>query len=50
MLKFEFKITFLYFFNTKGIIHFEFVTEGTTVDHTFYVEVLKKLTDAMRYN
>jgi hypothetical protein len=28
------------FFDTTGIIHFEFVPEGTTVNQTFYVEVL----------
>jgi hypothetical protein len=36
------------FFNIRGIIHFEFVLEGTTVNQTFYVEVLKRLLDAVR--
>jgi hypothetical protein len=36
------------FFDIRGIIHFEFVPEGTTVNQTLYVEVLKKLIDAMR--
>jgi histone-lysine N-methyltransferase SETMAR len=36
------------FFDIGGIIQFEFVPEGTTVNQTFYVEVLKKLTDAVR--
>jgi hypothetical protein len=29
-------------------MHFEFVPEGTTVNHTFYVEALKRLIDAVR--
>jgi hypothetical protein len=32
-----------------GIIHFEFVPERTTVNQAFYVEVLKRLTDATRH-
>jgi hypothetical protein len=35
------------FFDIKGIIHFEFVPEGTAVNQTFYV-VLKRLIDAVR--
>jgi hypothetical protein len=31
-----------------GIIHFEFVPKRTTVNQTFYVEVLKRLTDSVR--
>jgi hypothetical protein len=30
------------------IIHFEFVPEGTSVNQIFYLEVLKRLTDAVR--
>jgi hypothetical protein len=36
------------FLDIRGIIHFEFIPEGNTVNQTFYVEVLKRLTDAMR--
>jgi hypothetical protein len=36
------------FFDIRGIIHFEFAPEGTTVNQTFYVEVLKRLIDAVR--
>jgi hypothetical protein len=30
----------------RGIIHFEFVPEGTTVNQTFYVEVFKRCCEA----
>jgi hypothetical protein len=30
-------------FDIMGIIHFEFVPKGATVNQTFYVEVLKSL-------
>jgi hypothetical protein len=36
----------IYFFDIRGITHFEFVPEGATVNQAFYVEVLKRLTDA----
>jgi hypothetical protein len=36
------------FFEIRCIIHFEFIPEGTTVSQTFYVEVLKRLIDAVR--
>jgi hypothetical protein len=38
----------LLFFDISGIIHFEFVFEGITVNQTFYVEVLKKFGDDLR--
>jgi hypothetical protein len=37
------------FLNIRGIIYYEFVFEGTTVNQTFYVEVLKSLIDAIRH-
>jgi hypothetical protein len=36
------------FCDMRGNIHFESVPEGTTVNQTFYVEVLKRLIGAMR--
>jgi hypothetical protein len=36
------------FFDIRDIIHFEFVPEGTTVNQTFHVEVLKRLIDFLR--
>jgi hypothetical protein len=39
---------FISFFDIRGIIHFEFVPKGATVNQTFYMEVLKRLVDAVR--
>jgi hypothetical protein len=36
------------FFYIRGVINSDIVPEGTTVNQTFYVEVLKRLTDALR--
>jgi hypothetical protein len=36
------------FFDIMGVIHFEFVPEGTTVNQIFCVGVLKRLIDAVR--
>jgi hypothetical protein len=36
------------FFNSIDAIHFEFVPEGTAVNQTFYVEVLKRPIYAVR--
>jgi hypothetical protein len=47
-VKSKIKTMFICFFDIRDIIHFEFVPEGTTVNQTFYVEVLKRLIDAMR--
>jgi hypothetical protein len=42
------KTMLICFFEIRGVIHFEFVPEGTTVNQIFYVEVLKRLIDAVR--
>jgi hypothetical protein len=47
--KSKIKIMLICFFDIRDIIHFEFVLEGATVKQTFYVEVLKRLIDAMRH-
>jgi histone-lysine N-methyltransferase SETMAR len=43
------KTMLICFFDIGGIIHFEFVPEGTTVNQAFYMEVLKKLIDGVRH-
>jgi hypothetical protein len=48
MSKSKIKTMLIYFFNIRGSIHFESVPEGTTVNQTFYVEVLKRFIDVMR--
>jgi hypothetical protein len=39
---------FICFFDIRSIIHLEFVPEVTTVNQTFYVELLRRLIDAAR--
>jgi len=36
-----------HFLNIKGIIHFEFIPQGQTVNHAYYVEILKQLHEAV---
>ena len=36
------------FFDIKGLVHFVFVQQGQTVNQMFYLEVLKRLRDAVR--
>jgi hypothetical protein len=45
MSKSKIKTMLICFFNIRVIIHFEFVPEGTTVNHTFYMEVLKRFVE-----
>ena len=40
------KAMLICFFDIKGLIHFEFVPQGQTVNQQFYLEVLKQLCDA----
>jgi hypothetical protein len=40
MSKYKVEIMLICFFDIRGIIHFEFIPEGATVNKTFYVEVL----------
>jgi hypothetical protein len=35
------------FFGIKGIVHFEFISEGQTVNCAYYVEILKWLYEAV---
>ena len=36
------------FFDAEGVVHHEYLPEGTTVDQTYYIEVLKRVRDAIR--
>jgi len=38
------------FFDIKGLVHFEFVPQGQTVNQLFYLEVIKRLRDAVQEN
>ena len=35
------------FFDTSGVVHHEYLPEGSTVNQTYYIEVLKGLRDAI---
>jgi histone-lysine N-methyltransferase SETMAR len=48
MSKSKIKTMLICFFDIRSIIHFEFAPEGTTVNQIFCVEVLKRVTDAVR--
>jgi hypothetical protein len=45
--KSQMKITFITFFEIKGI-HFEFILYGQKVNQAYYVEILKRLLEAVR--
>jgi len=42
------KATLITFFDIKGIVHFEFIPQGQTVNQVYYVEKLKLLREAVR--
>jgi hypothetical protein len=48
MSKSENKTMLISFFDIRGIIHYEFVSEGNIVNQTFYVEALKRVTGAVK--
>jgi len=43
MSKSRIKTMLIVFFDARGIVHFEFVPQGETVNSAFYLEVLKRL-------
>ena len=36
------------FFDACGVVHHEYLPEGSAVNQTYYIEVLKRLRDAIR--
>ena len=42
------KTMLICFFDASGIVHMEFVPPGQTVNQTFYLQVLRRLRDAVR--
>jgi len=42
------KTMLICFFDIKGLVHFEFIQHGQTVNQQFYLEVFKRLRDAVQ--
>jgi len=48
MIRSNMKVMMAIFFNWQGVIHYEFVPRGQTVNKAFYLAVLKRLREAER--
>ena len=42
------KSMLIIFFDSEGVVHYEFAPRGQTMNQEYYVEVLKRLRDAVR--
>ena len=42
------KVLLTVFFDASGVVHHQYLPEGSTVNQTYYIEVLKHLRDAIR--
>ena len=42
------KVMLIVFFDIQGIVHFEFLPQGQTVNQTFYKEILRRLVRSVR--
>jgi hypothetical protein len=48
MSKSQMKTMLITFFDVKGTVHFEFIQLGPTVNKAYYLEILKRLRQALR--
>jgi hypothetical protein len=48
MSKLQIKAMLISFFDVKDTVHFEFIPQGQTVNQAYYVEILKRLREAVR--
>jgi hypothetical protein len=47
MLKSQMKTILITFFNIKSSVHFEFISQGQTVNYAYYIEILMWLCETL---
>jgi len=47
MMKSQIKTILISFFDIKDIVHFEFISQGKTVNQAYHMEILKRLREAV---